>query len=441
MALLSVTTAPNPDVIRRLIELGVDVNAKDRSRWTPLHFGARTGSTPAARLLIDARAEIDAEDNDGITPLHRSVVGKPKNLEIVEMLLAAGARTHKALKLINAIADPQKAAMLALFAKYQKTGPAAAVEQEWLACDDPNEMLALLRNKVSERKCRLFACACLRRLSQLLNQDGMLALRAVEDTIDGRASEQQVAEAGARAASFVEQSDAARARADETLRESEARRRNVWGFITTGIGTAPSPGALLETLAEEFGHQADSHRAQAARSLAAIVQTTVHDLARNDLAELMMQVRQTFTLLKRSAIYRGREFTVKHRIREEDDGPVRRGQGTVRATKVAAWVRQVNEGLERELPGSFDRALANERDTQAILLRHIFGTPFRPYPAPSSWPAPVAKLAEALYAGEDCSFALHDGLLEAGHPELAEHFKEKEHPKGCWVVDLVLGKE
>jgi hypothetical protein len=74
------------------------------------------------------------------------------------------------------------------------------------------------------------------------------------------------------------------------------------------------------------------------------------------------------------------------------------------------------------------------------LVRHLFGTPFHSYPALAAWPSPVVKLAEAMYAGEDCSFALHDALLEAGHPDLAEHFKEKEHPKGCWVLDLILGK-
>jgi hypothetical protein len=46
-----------------------------------------------------------------------------------------------------------------------------------------------------------------------------------------------------------------------------------------------------------------------------------------------------------------------------------------------------------------------------------------------------------MYSGEDCSFALRDALLEAGHPELAEHFtKEQWHPKGCWVVDTILAK-
>jgi hypothetical protein len=76
------------------------------------------------------------------------------------------------------------------------------------------------------------------------------------------------------------------------------------------------------------------------------------------------------------------------------------------------------------------------------LLRHIIGNPFRPYPAPPSWPTAVVALAEAIYNGADATFALHDALLEAGHPDLATHFHaEKEHPKGCWVVDLVLGKE
>jgi hypothetical protein len=54
----------------------------------------------------------------------------------------------------------------------------------------------------------------------------------------------------------------------------------------------------------------------------------------------------------------------------------------------------------------------------------------------------AVKLAEAMYAGQNCSFALGDALLEAGHPQLAEHFaREKWHPKGCWVVDLLLAKE
>src|SRR5262249_8637778 len=83
-----------------------------------------------------------------------------------------------------------------------------------------------------------------------------------------------------------------------------------------------------------------------------------------------------------------------------------------------------------------------ELKAQADLVRHIFGNPFRPHPLSDHWPATVVQLAQALYSDQDCSFALHDALLEAGHPELADHFRQKQaHPKGCWVVDLILGKE
>ena len=48
MALLGVIGPANPDVVRHLIKLGVDVNAKDRRRWTPLHFAVRNKKNSAA---------------------------------------------------------------------------------------------------------------------------------------------------------------------------------------------------------------------------------------------------------------------------------------------------------------------------------------------------------------------------------------------------------
>jgi hypothetical protein len=77
----------------------------------------------------------------------------------------------------------------------------------------------------------------------------------------------------------------------------------------------------------------------------------------------------------------------------------------------------------------------------AALLRHIIGNPFRPYAAPACWPATAIQLGQALHNGQDCTFALHDALLEAGHPDLAEHFKDGKHPKGCWAVDLILSRD
>ena len=80
---------------------------------------------------------------------------------------------------------------------------------------------------------------------------------------------------------------------------------------------------------------------------------------------------------------------------------------------------------------------------EVALIREMVGNPFRPLTLPGECPATVRQLAQSLYEGADCAFALHDALLETGHAELAEHFAPagKWHPKGCWAVDLILGKK
>jgi len=86
------------------------------------------------------------------------------------------------------------------------------------------------------------------------------------------------------------------------------------------------------------------------------------------------------------------------------------------------------------------QAKHEEVAAQADLLRHILGNPFRAIGAVTVLHPSITHPTESLYAGEDCSFALRDALLEAGHVELADHFKDKDHPKGCWALDLLLGK-
>ena len=41
-------------------------------------------------------------------------------------------------------------------------------EKEWLECADPQKMLVFLRDKASDRKLRLFSCACYRNILELL---------------------------------------------------------------------------------------------------------------------------------------------------------------------------------------------------------------------------------------------------------------------------------
>jgi protein phosphatase len=61
---------------------------------------------------------------------------------------------------------------------------------------------------------------------------------------------------------------------------------------------------------------------------------------------------------------------------------------------------------------------------------------------PRRWPSALTALAAALRDGDDCAFALHDALLEAGHDELAEHFTDgdgKDHSRECWALNAILG--
>jgi hypothetical protein len=81
------------------------------------------------------------------------------------------------------------------------------------------------------------------------------------------------------------------------------------------------------------------------------------------------------------------------------------------------------------------------------LLRDIFGNPHRPVTADPAWLTPnVVSLAQTLY--DDRAFnrlpELADALEEAGctNTDVLAHCRAPgPHVRGCWVVDLVLGKE
>jgi hypothetical protein len=62
-------------------------------------------------------------------------------------------------------------------------------ETEWLACADPKRMLDALRPYSSERKMRLFLCACARRLWPLLTiEEVRSGVEVAEQYADGRAA-------------------------------------------------------------------------------------------------------------------------------------------------------------------------------------------------------------------------------------------------------------
>jgi hypothetical protein len=82
---------------------------------------------------------------------------------------------------------------------------------------------------------------------------------------------------------------------------------------------------------------------------------------------------------------------------------------------------------------------------QADLLRCLFGNPFRPV-SPGPWVTPAAAtVARDVYDRRDFAALplLADLLEEAGCPEqsVLDHCRTPgEHARGCWAVDLVLGR-
>jgi hypothetical protein len=98
---------------------------------------------------------------------------------------------------------------------------------------------------------------------------------------------------------------------------------------------------------------------------------------------------------------------------------------------------------EDELPAEY---LA-EHVAQADLLRDIFGNPFRPVELDPAWLASdVLALARSMYANREFSAMpiLADALQDAGcdSEDVLSHCRGAgPHVRGCWVVDLLLGKK
>jgi hypothetical protein len=88
-----------------------------------------------------------------------------------------------------------------------------------------------------------------------------------------------------------------------------------------------------------------------------------------------------------------------------------------------------------------------QQNIYRCLLRDIFGNPFRPVTLDPRWQTEtVVALATGIYAERafDRMPILADALEEAGcdNRDVLDHCRGNgPHVRGCWVVDLLLGKE
>lgn len=238
-------------------------------------------------------------------------------------------------------------------------------EQQWRTCNDPKPMLRLLRGKARHRKLRLLACACCRRVWDLLSAESRQAVLVAERVADGLASADEL-----RSASH---------HATRPARDAAAKR--ISNF----------PGAAGKAAAALVGSDAYSR-----------VYAAYGD-----------QLRQ--------------------------DAPQQAARELVLSVKAAQDPRDAY--LEAE---------ANEAAEQAALVRDLFGDPCRAMPTTDpSWLAwndgTLRKLAQAIY--DERAFnrmpVLADALEEAGctNQDILSHCRGAgQHARGCWVIDLLLGR-
>jgi hypothetical protein len=231
-------------------------------------------------------------------------------------------------------------------------------EAEWLACTEPHKMLQFLRGKGSDRKLRLFAVACCRRIAGWFTDPRLRqGVEAAERYADGHARREDLAAA----AVAVEQVCQEACQAYDTHCRTAAAVRTLVGW---------------EPLETDYG------------------------------------AVQPETLL----------------------------------------VNQTGEAVRRAENGG-RRAEPRAHQAQCRLLRDIVGNPFRPATLDRGClTSDVLSLAQAAYdqrtlpEGEldPARLALlADALEEAGcaNADILAHLRgEGPHVRGCWVVDLLLGK-
>ena len=100
-----------------------------------------------------------------------------------------------------------------------------------------------------------------------------------------------------------------------------------------------------------------------------------------------------------------------------------------------------------------DCSRADERLAQCSLVSDVFGNPFRPVTVSPAWLTPqVVALARAAYGERELPAGtldtrrlavLADALEEAGCAcqDILGHLRGPgPHYRGCWAIDLLLGK-
>ena len=245
-------------------------------------------------------------------------------------------------------------------------------EAEWLSCTDPEPMLQLLRPNASDRKIRLFAVACCRRVWPSLEP---------EEFRDAVLNAEAFADGG------VDR---------DAMREAHHKALAIFPNLH---GKDNGPGAALT-----------------------------------------------------ASGFPGPKKSIWHRIADALDDPwwedeFDKGDRLAPAFVTARHAARAASDLQGERNVLDSPVTMAEHEVQAGLVRCIFGNPFRPRPARDAWANnEVRTLADSIYTEHAFDrMALLARALEASgctNADVLEHCRSSAgHARGCWVLDLLLGKE
>jgi hypothetical protein len=262
-------------------------------------------------------------------------------------------------------------------------------EREWLDCADPERLLDHLQGCVSERKLRLFAAACCRRIWEQIGKEGRKAVDAAESYAEGRSTLEDLQEAN-----------------QQVVTGCQRRSGKWWSLPDVRLGFARRAAAWT-TVDGLRGVQQSARYAAGARTLVEIERSAAGH------AVFVAGVDEAGVQLSWRPRARGKEAKGHERARHA-------------------------RGAERG-----EDAWWSERREQANLLRCLLGNPFRPATLDPRWLTPaVASIAETCHL-ERC-FAdlpvLADALEEGGCTDatILDHCRESgPHARGCWLVDLI----
>jgi hypothetical protein len=252
----------------------------------------------------------------------------------------------------------------------------AMTEAEWLACTDPVPMLAFLRGRLTDRKIRLLAVACCRRIWHLLaDKRSRSAVEVAEQFADGQLT-------------------------IEDLQAAHESARTANNECVEAVWDARSSDFTEFRLAWEAAHAIHESVGWCSWSEA--------------LPETWVSAANNFDAM--TAAMRG-------------------------AREAAARAATSNEQATVE---SF------EGRAQVSVLRDIVGNPSCPRTVNRAWSTwnecTVTRIARSIYDERafDRMPILADALEDAGcnDADILAHCRGPgPHVRGCWVVDLILGKK